>query len=55
MKYKKLLLVSILMFAVLIFGVSVYACTSIMVAKDASVDGSVMNTHTCDGWYDNRI
>jgi dipeptidase len=25
------------------------------VGKDASVDGSVMVTHTCDGWYDHRI
>lgn len=32
-----------------------YACTSMGIGKDASVDGSVMVTHTCDGWYDNRI
>jgi dipeptidase len=30
-------------------------CTAIMVGKEASVDGSVMTTHTCDGWYDHRI
>lgn len=34
---------------------SAYACTSMGVGKDASVDGSVMVTHTCDGWYDHRI
>jgi len=27
------------------------ACTSIMVGKNASVDGSVMTSHTCDSWY----
>ncbi|HOR42995.1 MAG TPA: C69 family dipeptidase [Atribacterota bacterium] len=31
------------------------ACTSVPVGKDASVDGSVMTTHTCDGWYDARL
>lgn len=27
------------------------ACTSIMVGKKASADGSVMTSHTCDSWY----
>lgn len=31
------------------------ACTSIVVGKNASVDGSVMTTHTCDGRYEFRI
>ena len=26
-------------------------CTSIMVGKAASTDGSVMTSHTCDSWY----
>ena len=26
-------------------------CTSIMVGKKASTDGSVMTSHTCDSWY----
>jgi dipeptidase len=30
-------------------------CTSIVVGKLASTDGSVMTTHTCDGWYDARL
>ncbi len=30
-------------------------CTMIIVGKDASVDGSVMTTHTCDGNYDSRV
>jgi len=27
------------------------SCTSIMVGKEASTDGSVMTSHTCDAWY----
>lgn len=27
------------------------ACTSIMVGKSASADGSVITSHTCDSWY----
>ena len=27
------------------------SCTSIMVGKNASADGSVMTSHTCDSWY----
>ncbi len=27
------------------------SCTSIMVGKNASTDGSVMTSHTCDSWY----
>ena len=27
------------------------SCTSIMVGKGASADGSVMTSHTCDSWY----
>lgn len=27
------------------------SCTSIMVGKDASMDGSVITSHTCDSWY----
>jgi len=56
LKFKKLTIaVFVILMLASIFGMGVYACTSVMVGKDASVDGSVMTTHTCDGWYDNRI
>lgn len=56
MKFKKLTVaVFVILLLATILGMGVYACTSIVVGKDASVDGSVMTTHTCDGWYDARI
>lgn len=27
------------------------SCTSIMVGKKATTDGSVITSHTCDSWY----
>lgn len=38
-------------FTILAGGASALACTSIMVGKLASADGSVMTSHTCDSWY----
>lgn len=32
-------------------GMSRMSCTSIMVGKNASSDGSVITSHTCDSWY----
>ena len=32
-------------------GMDRLACTSIMVGKNASTDGSVITSHTCDSWY----
>ena len=32
-------------------GMKRLSCTSIMVGKNASTDGSVMTSHTCDSWY----
>ncbi|MEA1964688.1 MAG: C69 family dipeptidase [Candidatus Aerophobetes bacterium] len=59
MRFKKLLSVIGIAFVTVVLlsvlGLSVYACTNVPVGKDASVDGSVITTHTCDGWYDNRI
>jgi len=60
MRFKKLLpfasMIFLMLVLLVVFGISAYAdCSAILVGKDASVDGSVMTTHTCDGWYDNRI
>src|SRR6056297_1549579 len=53
---KNLLSITLSVLLIVFLGVSaVNACTSIMVGKDASTDGSVMTTHTCDGNYDARI
>lgn len=32
-----------------------YACTCVVVGKNASTDGSVMTSHTCDGTYEFRL
>lgn len=56
MKFKKLTIaVFVILMLTTVLGMGVYACTSVPVGKDASVDGSVMTTHTCDGWYDARL
>jgi len=62
MKFKKIISISIITFCVLtILGLVAYTnsnyyldldeegCTSIMVGKDISVDGSVITSHTCGG------
>ena len=50
--------ISILPFILLLVATGSYAdgyekdaCTSIMVGKKASTDGSVITSHTCDSWY----
>lgn len=41
--------------AAVVLGGAVQACTDILVGRDASVDGSVITSHTCDGQYDSRL
>lgn len=49
--------ITLLSFLFLLTGLSIQAqtrrdaCTSIMVGREASTDGSVMTSHTCDSWY----
>jgi len=63
MRLKKLILsigiISVTLVLVSIFGFtngfSDKGCMDVIVGKDASVDGSVMTSHTVDGWYDSNI
>ncbi len=32
-----------------------FSCTSVLVTKEASADGSMMTTHSCDGTYEFRL
>ena len=54
-RYKRLLCVLCAVVIALTATVSVNACTTIAVGKDASADGSTMISHSVDGWYDERI
>ena len=55
MRYQKWLLIPVAVMLTVVFASAGMACTTIMVGKKASVDGSVMTTHTCDGQYDARL
>lgn len=48
-------LVWVVLLIVAIGGSSAYTCTDIVAGKLATVDGSVITSHTCDGRYDSRL
>lgn len=41
--------------AIMTICTAAYACTCVVVGKDASTDGSVITSHTCDGTYEFRL
>ncbi|HOU32433.1 MAG TPA: C69 family dipeptidase [Synergistaceae bacterium] len=55
MKYRSWLRALAVATLVTVSAGSAWACTVFMVGKNATVDGSVMTSHTCDGWYDQRV
>jgi len=63
MKLKKLILsiatISVTLMLLSISGftgeISENGCMDVMVGKDATVDGSVITSHTVDGWYDSTL
>lgn len=63
MKLKKLILsiatisVTLILLSISGFtgGLGENGCMDVMVGKDATVDGSVMTSHTVDGWYDSTL
>jgi dipeptidase len=63
MRFKKLILgigiISVALMLLAIFGftgeIGENGCMDVMVGKDATVDGSVITSHTVDGWYDSTL
>ena len=63
MKLKKLILniatisVTLMLLSISGFtgGLGENGCMDVMVGKDATVDGSVITSHTVDGWYDSTL
>lgn len=54
-KRRSSLVIGILAVLLVLYSTGVYACTDIVVGKNASVDGSVITSHTVDGQYDSRL
>lgn len=52
--FKLAFMATVALAVVLIAAAPFMACTSVCVDKAATVDGSTMTAHTCDGWYDAR-
>lgn len=50
--FKKASLVALFL---MLFTSTSYACTVVMAGKKATVNGEVLVSYTCDGWYDNRL
>ena len=56
MQRRKISVVFLLFVSVLLISLPLYGCTTFVVGKDASKDGSTMTTHTCDcGSCDSRL
>ena len=52
---KSFLFVSINLVLLVVFGLTSFACTDIVLGKKVTPDGSVVTSQTCDGQYDSRI
>jgi len=63
MKLKKLILsITTISVTLMLLSISGFTgefsdngCMDVMVGKDATVDGSVITSHTVDGWYDSDL
>ena len=55
MRHSRLFGIALICLTIVMIASSALACTPLGAGKGATVDGSVMVSHTCDGWYDQRI
>ncbi|HRV97088.1 MAG TPA: C69 family dipeptidase, partial [Aminobacteriaceae bacterium] len=47
--------IAVLLLLLVISSDPSYGCTGILVGREASEDGSVLNSQTADGWYDSNL